>query len=268
MKFKIGFPIFLYNFFMEKTLYTWWRDKKMLATISLIILVSMLIFGFLEIPVLSTIPRYTINMMLGFYSPLFYAFGFYWCLTVIFGNAIKLPKWVKLNGFTYWVVALSIIFLSTSLFFYQDSTGFTSIGGEPWKAFIKWFDDFRETSAWYPQNTNGGIIGVFLYSFFAMIASGIGAMIISIGALAISISIIITGSFFGFYKNLVKKQKFINRRKENKIDKEINIERHNIKSDKDREKTPHTDDKPFIDFDETQPKEKEEDDFPFEDPFK
>lgn len=249
---------------MEKTIYAWWRDKKMIATILLIILVTMLIFGFLQIPILSTIPRYTINMMLGFYSPLFYAFGIYWCLTIIFGERIVLPKWVKLNSFTYWVVAFSVVFVSTSLFYYQDSTGYTSIGGEPWKAFDKWFHDFTQTSAWYPQNTNGGVIGVFLYSFFAMISSGIGAMIISIAALAVSISIIITGSFFGFYKNLIKKQKFIHRKKENDIDKQINVERQNFNKDKESKNI----NIPSSDFKESNEKNEQDDDFPFEDPFK
>lgn len=244
----------------------------MVATIVLIILVTMLVFGFLEIPGISTIPRYTTGMLFGIYNPFFYAFGVYWCLSILFGEVIRMPKWIKLNAYTYWIVALSIIFVSTSLFYYQDKTSFTSIGGGPWKSFGVWFDNFRETSAWYPQNTNGGVIGVFLYSFFAMIASGIGAMIISIGALAISISYILTGTAFGFYKSLLNKKKLSTKHTEKKIDKEINIS--NLENQVEINEELSQEEKPFIDFDEekeveetTKEKEEKKDDLPFEDPF-
>ena len=244
----------------------------MVATIVLIFLVTMLIFGFLEIPGISSIPRYTTGMLFGIYNPFFYVFAIYWCLHVLFGDAVRLPKWIKLNSYTYWIVALSIIFVSTSLFYYQDKTSFTSIGGEPWKSFDVWFKDFRQLSAWYPKNTNGGVIGVFLYSFFAMISSGIGAMVISIGALAISVSIILTGTTFGFYKTLLNKKRLNTKHTEKSIDKEINIS--NLESQVEiNEELAQEDEKPFIDLDEEekQPEpEKEEDkkvDLPFEDPF-
>lgn len=185
--------------------YIWYRDKKIIGMIILFISIAFQTFAFLEIPFLTSIHGYTVGMMLGWYNPFFYVFIGYIGTNIIFEGKLKTPNWFRLNIVTYWIVAISIIFISVSTSFYQSETGYKSIGTTPWKSFNKWYDDFTyEKNAWLPINTNGGLIGAFMYSFFAMILSGIGALIASIFMIFIAISYIITGSSVGFYKNIRK----------------------------------------------------------------
>lgn len=252
---------FFIIFYMDKSNYVWWRDKKILGMILLSIISSMMVFNFLEVPFVSSIPRYTVGMMMGFYSPIFYAYFIYVSLVMIFGESIRLPKWVKLNNATYWIVGISIIFIGTSLFYYQSKTSFTDIGAKPWRTFNTWFNDFQDSkSAWAPKNTNGGVIGVFLYSLFASMSSGIGAIIISCLALGVSISIILTGSFFGLYKTMISRKKVDTKQKEIRAEKEINIEQY-----KDMAKT--ADNADDIDEEENFKNNDEETSLPFEDPY-
>lgn len=214
--------------------YKWWKDKKMVGTIILISSIILLIFSFVKVPVISTINAYTVGMMLGFYSPLFYFYFIYKSLILIFGDKIVTPSWVKLTNTTYWFVVVSIVFISTSMGYYQSKHGFTNIGTKPWNSFHTWWDKFTDgekVSAWTPNNTNGGLIGVFLYSFVAMIASGIGAIIVSITMLIVSASLLITGTAVGLYKDLVKRKKLDLRDKEIKNDKDSNIKQFESEAD-------------------------------------
>lgn len=233
--------------------YKWWTDKKMIGTIVLILSVVMLIFSFVKVPFLSSINGYTIGMLLGFYSPFFYFFVIYKSLILIFGDRVKLPTWVKLNNITYWVVAISIVFIGASMGFYQSKNGFTSFGTKTWGSFNNWFDqftDYKHESAWTPNNTNGGLVGVFLYSFVAMALSGIGALVVSIAVLVIVVSFLVTGSSIGLYRDLMKKRKVDLR------DKEI---KDNVKTDK----------KEFdvIEINEDKKNKKNNNPLPFDDPF-
>lgn len=206
--------------------YKWWKDKKMVGTIILISSIILLIFSFVKVPVISSINGYTIGMLLGFYSPLFYFYFIYKSLIMIFGDKITTPTWIKLTNTTYWFVVISIVFISTSMGYYQSKNGFTNIGSKPWDSFNTWWDKFTDgerVSAWTPNNTNGGLIGVFMYSFVAMIASGIGAIILSITMLIISASLLITGTAIGLYKDLAKRKKLDLRDKEIKENKDSNI---------------------------------------------
>ena len=258
MKYKMALPFFLYNLNMEKTegnklnsRYRWWRDKKMIGTIIIITSLIAMIFVFVKVPFMSTINGYTIGMIMGWYSPLFYVYIIYMGLIMVFGDKIKLPKWIKLNTITYSIVVVSIIFISTSTGYYQSKSGFTSIGAAPWKSFSNWFDSFTDDqaiSAWTPVNTNGGLIGVFLYSIVASMASGIGALIVSIGVLVITVSIIISGSTIGLYKEMISKRKVDLKQKEIKDDKLSDISEFEIK-------------------DKAEDKQKKDNSLPFDDPF-
>ena len=214
--------------------YAWWRDNKMLGTIILISTVLIGIFAWLNIPFLSSIHAYTIGMLMGFYNPLFYIYVTYKALLMIFGDRIKLPKWVKLSQSSYLFVCISIIFVGTSSGYYQEKTSFTSFGLNPWSSFSEWWNDYTQdgtASTWKPINTNGGLIGVFLYSIFSMALSGIGALILSIVSLVISASLLITGTSIGLYKKLINKRKLILRNKEiNNEDTDLNefIEKESI----------------------------------------
>lgn len=203
--------------------YKWMKDKKIIGTIILILSVTFQLFAFLQVPFFSTIHGYTIGMLLGWYNPFFYFFTAYIGLLMIFGDKVKLPKWIKLNYITYWIVAISITFIGLATGFYQTKDNWTIIGPKAWNTFDTWFSDFRSGGsygAWTPANTNGGIIGAFLYSVFTMISSGVGSFIFAVGSLALTISYMITGSSIGFYKNLINKRKISLQQKEIKIEDE------------------------------------------------
>lgn len=247
--------------------YVWYRDSKMIGTIMLLIVAALQIFAFLKVPGLTTIHAYTIGMLLGYYNPFFYVFAAYFALKLIFGKKIELPKWLKLNSFTYWFVVLSFVFIGTSLFFYQTKTGFTAIGAAPWGSFKDWFHTYTSEPAWAPANTNGGIVGAFMYSLIASMSSGIGAIITSIVLAALSVSIVISGSFIGFYRSLINRRHKELRDNEEKIKSEI-LPEPTMKTRATQE-MPKRESAP-VELEET-PKEdttKVEDDFPFEDPFK
>lgn len=233
--------------------YKWYRDSKMKATIVLIFIVVIMIFGFLKVPVLTTIHSYTIGAMMGYYAPLFYLFAILQCIKVIFDNKFVLPTWVKVNKLTYWIIVVAIIAVGTSLGFYQGKDdSYTVIGTKAWNTFGTWWSDWTdngEANGWYPNNTNGGIIGAFYYSFTAMCTSGIGSMVISFLVLAVALSIIGTGSFFELYKSLIRKSKHD---KHQKFDQQNTITAIPI-ADPEIEETPG---------------EKEKQEFlPFDDPF-
>ena len=108
-----------------------------------------------------------------------------------------------------------------------------------------WWDSFRDSGdAWIPSATNGGVIGAFMYSMFAMIASGIGAFIFSIILLILSISLLVSGSLIGLYKDLLKKKKMDTQKIEDDKENKTNIS--NI---------------------DTTTENKEDEIFPFDDPF-
>lgn len=219
--------------------YKWWKDPKMLGTILLISTIIIVIFSFVQVPFISSINGYTFGMLFGFYSPLFYLFIIYKACLMLFDGKVKIPKWVKVTNLTYWFVAISIIFISTSSGYYQTKDSFTEIGLKPWNTFNNWFKNFTNSpSAWTPNSlTNGGITGAFLYSITAMISSGIGSLILSILALVTSVSLLVTGTAFGLYKDLTEKKEKELESKE--ITKEIKI---NKESKKIKEQAQESDD--------------------------
>lgn len=249
----------------SKSSYVWYRDTKMIGTILLLVIVALQVFAFLRVPVLSTIHAYTVGMVFGWYNPLFYIFVAYFALRMMFGDKVALPKWLKLNRFTYWFVAISLIFVSVTLIFpyYQAKihNGFTMWGSEPWNlAFPKWFADFTDKSAWAPANTNGGLVGVFLFALSASLTSGIGAMFISIILLALSVSIVISGSFIGFYKNMMHKRT-------NDLKQSEEMAKNDMPLDDMAKKLPEDKSSQVVEKAQ-KTEENQDDDFPFEDPFK
>ena len=284
--------------------YNWFYDQKIKGTIIVFVSILMFIFSFLKVVFLSSIDGYTFGMLLGFYSPFVYIYFLYVGLELIFGDKFKKPSWIKFNKKNYWLLILIIIFLSSSMGFYQSKGGFVIIGAEPWKNFQDWFDTFTnkgisESSSWFPGKTNGGLLGVFLYSLVATVVSGIGAIIVGVILLTIFISIILTGSSLEFHRMILLKKKFniptrFQRKKQdkkNKLEKEkkfiFNKEKNLIKTyenikTKDeslenqtkendlkdeikKESKPLIDEKPSNQEKETNDKEK--DNLPFDDPF-
>ncbi len=194
------------NINIEDNKYNFLKDEKIIGTIILITISIMQIFAFLRVPVLSSIHAYTVGMMLGNFNPFFYAFCAFFALSKIFPNKIHLPKWIKLSVMTYWFVVISLIFVVHS--WYAHPSGISQIGAQPWKdEFPKWWKNFSDTKyAWAPRNYWGGLVGSFTWSFFTTFLSPIGSGIFASVMLALSLSLIITGSFIGLFKNLKNKK--------------------------------------------------------------
>lgn len=229
--------------------YKWWNDKKMMGIFLLIISASLFTFSFMKIPFLTSIHKYTFGMLFGWYYPFFYTYIFYIALQLIFNDKLSLPSWIKITKMSYWFVAVSLVFVSTQTGYFQSKGNWTEIGHKSWHAVSDWWREFKSSgNAWIPAETNGGFVGAFLYSFFAMIVSGIGSLIISIAMLIISISILITGTSIGLYKQILNKKKISLQRKEIKEDQDADIK--NIAINKENNE------------------KKESDPFPFDDPYK
>ena len=231
----------------ENKKYNILKDKKMLGSIILIVTVIIQIFSWLNVPVLSSMHGYTIGMLFGLYNPLFYVFIIYISLKMIFSDKLQKPAWMKLTNKSYWFVAISIIFVGTSFGFYQSKTGFTNFGSKAWGSFNDWFEEFTSSSsAWAPKNTNGGIVGAFFYSFVSMCLSGIGSIIVAITVLIMSVSLLITGTTLGLYKETIKKRSIDLKRKEIKADKEADITNFQVPEEEKKETKVLFDD-PFLD---------------------
>ena len=229
--------------------YKWWKDKNMVGIFLLIIVATFFTFSFMNIPFLTSFNKYTFSMLLGWYYPFIYAYIFYMSLQLIFENKLSLPKWIKFTKMSYWFVVISLVFVSTQTGYFQSKGNWTEIGHKSWHAVSDWWKEFKSSgNSWVPSETNGGFIGAFLYSFFAMIFSGIGAFIMSILMLIISISILITGTSIGFYKQIMNKKRITLQRKEIKEDKDSDIKNITINKENDEKK--------------------ESDLFPFDDPYK
>ena len=191
---------------MIKKTYIWYHDRKVIGLLILSFAVAFQLFAFLKVPGLTTMHGYTIGMLIGFYNPFFYLFVSYVGLRLLFEDKWKQPKWIKFNATNYWIIVMAIIFVSVSTTFYQEATSYTSFGSRPWSSFKKWYGDFTsESNAWFPINTNGGILGAFLYSIVAMLLSGIGAFIISIMLIISSFTYFGLKSWFAFRDKRIKK---------------------------------------------------------------
>ena len=213
----------------NKKQYIWWKDKKILGIILLIITIIMQIFAFIEVPIITTIHGYTIGMMFGYYNPLFYFYFIYIALEMMFFNKIKIFKWIKLTKKTYWFLVISIVMAGTSLGYYQVKNGFTNLGSSTWSVFKYWFNNYtnnESVSFWFPCNTNGGIIGASIYVVTSTILTGIGSMIITIFMLSLSIVFLVKGhdnKFFIFNKINGFKKKNKKNKEEEKTSKNIKL---------------------------------------------
>ncbi len=182
------------------------KDKKIIGMIILIIAVTLQIFAFLEIPVLSSIHAYTVGMIFGIFNPFFYLFVIFHAILMIFPNKWSLPKWFKLTNFSYWFIAFSVILTTQSIQVWFKHPNLDTLGSKAWSIAFKdeWWVQFSKSRPisghWAPMNYYGGIIGFSLWSFFAMFSTPIGALSISVILLIVSVSFLITGTSIGLYR--------------------------------------------------------------------
>ncbi|MCR8613007.1 MAG: DNA translocase FtsK [Mycoplasma sp.] len=186
--------------------YNIFEDKKTLGIIILSVSILFQVFAFVRVPFLTTIHSYTIGMLFGVFNPLFYLYCAYIGLTMIFSGVRNIiPNWLKLTRWSYIFVSISLIYTIVTWFHYSSVQGTFAIGTKPWGSFNDWFKTFEKEPA-YPANVWGGIVGAFMYSFTSMFLSSFGSGILASVLFAASISLFVTGTFSGFYKQLLNKQ--------------------------------------------------------------
>jgi len=210
----------------KKKRYKWTEDKKIIGLILGSVVILLFIFSFLKIPFLSSIHDYTLGMLLGYHSILVYLYLFFVATKMMFSDKVRIPSWFKLNNKTYLFLSLSIIFISSSSGYYQVHThSWLKFGLSPTKSVSYWWNDvFTKGDVWTPNNSNGGFLGSFFYLITGAATSGTGSLIISIILLILSLSILVTGSLIGLYKNINLKRKNINLKEEMEVDEEVIVD--------------------------------------------
>ena len=189
--------------------YKWTRDKKIIGLILGLITILFFIFSFLKMPFFSSAPDYTLGMLLGYHSILVYLYLIFISARMVFGDKIKIPKWIKLDNKTYLLLSLSIIFISTSTGYYQGHTNsWTKIGHAPTKSVSYWWTEvFTQGGTWTPNNSNGGFLGAFYYLVVGGVLSGGGALAISLSLFFFAIYSLLFESIKGIYKKNISKRK-------------------------------------------------------------
>ena len=197
--------------------YKWTNDNKILAMISLVISSLFLVFGFIRVPVVTYIHAYTIGLLLGYYSPLFYGYIIVVSLYVMIPGAFKKIEKYKIDLKAYLVISFTIVWLGTNTYYYQYHEGWTTIGSKSFDSFKRWEEVFTRGPWWAPENTNGGILGASIYGYVSMLVSGIGTAILSLPLLLISISLFATNTWVGLYfKSFSNVKKKVKNKQKNK----------------------------------------------------
>lgn len=215
--------------------YYWWKDNSLVNTIFIMITTFFFIFSYVEVPFMTSIHGYTVGMLFGHLSPLFYFYVLFRLSKIFWINKFKKPNWFKLTDLSYLFVFLSLIFIFTSVIYFavlkSGEYNLFEIGKSQFGLFDKfWESDFTSKgNAWFPKNTAGGVIGILFHSIFASAISGMGTIFISSILLLISLSFIFTGN----WKNLYRKRK--SKKQLKKIIKETQeLKTHNLKAMKDK----------------------------------
>ena len=161
--------------------YIFYKDERIIAIGIILIAIILQISQFTKTPVLITIHSYTIGVLFGVYSPIFYFFCIFSAMKVLF-KKVKIFVLIRFSDFKYWVLALLIMGMLVSWIYYIPKLGFTanSLGDKGFRnSFSMWWNNFSHTpSHWSPGTTDAGVIGAFLFSSLSSFASTIGTAII------------------------------------------------------------------------------------------
>ena len=166
-----------------------WKDTSFLWTILILFLCFFITISFLNIKWLTTLHSYTINILFGMFSILFYVFLLLFCLKKLF----------NLN------------FVAIKIYDYSFKNAFKVL-------FNSWFNTFKNgKNVYLPYKYNAGIIGTFLYGIISMVGKKTGIVLAFIFSLLI---LAITFSLF-FISDLRFKTLSINKEKRNKAKEEL-----------------------------------------------
>lgn len=197
-----------------------WKDTSFLWTILILFLCFFITISFLNIKWLTTLHSYTINILFGMFSILFYVFLLLFCLKKLF----NLKNTYSLNNifhFSLWRLAIfflgilifgsTIYFVAIKIYDYSFKNAFKVL-------FNSWFNTFKNgKNVYLPYKYNAGIIGTFLYGIISMVGKKTGIVLAFIFSLLI---LAITFSLF-FISDLRFKTLSINKEKRNKAKEEL-----------------------------------------------
>ncbi|RMA79051.1 hypothetical protein JN00_0098 [Metamycoplasma subdolum] len=156
--------------------YRVWQDTDFLWLILFFFTVFMTIISFLNIKGLTSIHSYSINVLFGMFSILFYVWAMLFCLKKIF--KLKNTYSFKILHFSLWRLTLffvATVFFSSVIYFvskgvrdYKPSETFSKI-------FDAWFEEFKSTNnVALPYKYTAGVLGTFGYSLFTIAGGKIG----------------------------------------------------------------------------------------------
>lgn len=197
-----------------------WKDTSFLWTILVLFLCFFITVSFLNIKWLTTLHSYSINILFGMFSILFYVFLLLFCLKKLF----NLKNTYSINNifhFSLWRLAIfflgilifgsTIYFVAIKIYDYSFKNAFKVL-------FNSWFNTFKNgKNVYLPYKYNAGIIGTFLYGIISMVGKKTGIVLAFIFSLLI---LAITFSLF-FISDLRFKTLSINKEKRNKAKEEL-----------------------------------------------
>ena len=197
-----------------------WKDTNFLWTILILFLCFFITISFLNIKWLTTLHSYTINILFGMFSILFYVFLLLFCLKKMF----NLKNTYSLNNifhFSLWRLAiffLGILIFGSTIYFVAIKIYDYSFKNVFKVLFNSWFNTFKNgKNVYLPYKYNAGIIGTFLYGIISMVGKKTGIVLAFIFSLLI---LAITFSLF-FISDLRFKTLSINKEKRNKAKEEL-----------------------------------------------
>lgn len=197
-----------------------WKDTSFLWTILILFLCFFITISFLNIKWLTTLHSYSINILFGMFSILFYVFLLLFCLKKLFNlkntysinNIFHFSLWrLAIFLFAVLIFGSTIYFVAIKIYDYSFRNVFKVL-------FNNWFNTFKNgKNVYLPYKYNAGIIGTFLYGIISMVGKKTGIVLAFIFSLLI---LAITFSLF-FISDLRFKTLSVNKEKRNKAKEEL-----------------------------------------------
>lgn len=210
-----------------------WKDTSFLWTVLILFLCFFITISFLNIKWLTTLHSYSINILFGMFSILFYVFLLLFCLKKLFNlkNAYSINN---IFHFSLWRLAIflfAVLIFGSTIYFVAIKIYDYSFRNVFKVLFNNWFNTFKNgKNVYLPYKYNAGIIGTFLYGIISMVGKKTGIVLAFIFSLLI---LAITFSLF-FISDLRFKTLSVNKEKRNKAKEELskNIQNNKYKYNK------------------------------------
>lgn len=210
-----------------------WKDTSFLWTILILFIAFFIVISFLDVKWLTTLHSYSINIIFGMFSILFYVLMLLFCLKKLFNwkNTYSLKNIFHFSLWRLSLLFLGIIIFGSTIYFVAIKQYNYSFKNAFSVLFKSWFETFKKgNNPLLPNKYNAGIVGTFLYGLISMVGAQSGIV------LSFIFSSFILATFFSFFfvSDLRFKTLSLNKEKRNKAKNEIS---KNIKIIKNKMKT-------------------------------